>query len=108
MTNKVPSVGDTVVVRGVVEYVDAVCVQINTRDDALMSNLYLNIDRIYEIIPKPWTPVVGGLARYCSSTYTSPATILAIAEGHAMLRFNDNSVGTVRVSSLLSPVPSAV
>lgn len=112
MSDKALEIGDTVIIRGVITGINPTIgmVKIKTNDDCPASILFVSASRISEIIPKPWEPKVGELARYCSAPNngTVPATILAIAEGYAMLRFNNASVGTVRVSSLSSPVPSAV
>lgn len=111
MSNKALEVGDTVIIRGVVVKTDRTrdMVNIKTNDDCFTPLLYVSAIRISEIIPKPWEPKVGEPARYYPdySSVTTSATVLAIAEGHAMLRFSDNSVGTTRVSSLSSPVPFA-
>lgn len=110
MSNKAPEVGDTVILEGVVTEIND-SGQFKFKSECTYPTMFwVSSKRIKTVIPKPWTPVVGELARYCSAPNngTVPATILAIVEGHAMLRFNDNSVGTVRVSSLSSPVPSAV
>lgn len=52
-----PKVGDTVVVRGVVLTAPTGFVYIKTSGS--MGELLVSLDRITEVIPKPWEPAVG-------------------------------------------------
>lgn len=60
---KQPKIGDTFIIRGIITHVDSVFFRYS-QDHNQGQSCLMPLDRISEVIPKPWEPKVGDQIRY--------------------------------------------
>lgn len=73
--SKLPEVGDTVVIRGVVTSNDGAIIQFRTPGHPIP--ISITAGRLAEIIPKPWEPKVGDTV-WINGKSNLPRTLLAL------------------------------
>lgn len=101
---KRPEVGDTVIIEGVVTSVSGVCFffktpKYGTNSPEFMHQMHL--DRIKEIIPKPWAPKVGDMVYTPTYRMSGGIELRAIFGEYAVIWWSDHS-GAPKIEPLSS------
>jgi hypothetical protein len=94
MTDRLPEIGDTVIIRGIViddrsiktnfpDSIKIVCLDATISDD---STFWVNRKNIMEVIPKPWEPKPGDVVFH--KDYSTPYVLIHIFQHFAFIISN--------------------